>query len=80
LTAVPLFDKSNVSMSDGLSKIGGISFVIIGALFFFKYLLDLMAGPPPSTGEEILAWVVSAKLPMSLVSESLFFVGGLEAI
>lgn len=67
-------------MSDGpnaLYKTGGISFIISGILFLFKYLLDLMAGPPPSTGEEILAWVVSQELPLELVSEVLFFAGAL---
>lgn len=36
-----------------------------------------MAGPPPSNGEEILAWVASGKLPLELVSEVLFFAGTL---
>lgn len=32
-----------------------------------------MAGPPPSSGVEILTWVESGKLILSLVSEVLFF-------
>jgi hypothetical protein len=63
-------------MSDGfhgLYKIGGISFIISGILFFLAYLLGLMAGPPPSGGVEILAWRASGKLPLALTSEILFF-------
>lgn len=57
----------------GLYKFGGISFIISGILFLLKYLLDLMAGPPPSSGAEILEWTVSGKLPLALTSEVLFF-------
>ena len=32
-----------------------------------------MAGPPPSTGAEILAWIEANRLVLSLVSEFLFF-------
>ena len=59
--------------SQGLNKLGGISFVISGILFLLKYGLDLVTGPPPANGAEILAWVASGKLPLSLVSEVLFF-------
>ena len=38
----------------GIYTIGGVSFIISGILFFVKYLLDLMAGPLPSNGAEIL--------------------------
>lgn len=57
----------------GIYKFGGISFIISGILFLVKYLLDLMAGPPPSTGAEILAWTASNKLPLALTNEVLFF-------
>lgn len=57
----------------GLYKFGGMSFIISGILFLLKYLLDLMAGPPPSSGAEILEWTVSGKLPLALTSEVLFF-------
>ncbi|MEO0826004.1 MAG: hypothetical protein AAFW84_21105 [Cyanobacteria bacterium J06635_15] len=56
-----------------LFKFGGGAFVISGVLFFTGYGLDLMAGPPPSTGVEILDWVEANKLVLSLVSEVLFF-------
>jgi len=39
--------------------------------------LDILAGPPPSTGEEILTWVASQKLALSFVPEVLFFAGAL---
>jgi len=57
----------------GLYKFGGISFIISGILFLLKYLLDLTAGPPPSSGAEILEWTVSGKLPLAFTSEVLFF-------
>ncbi|MEM8805472.1 MAG: hypothetical protein AAGF01_05550 [Cyanobacteria bacterium P01_G01_bin.38] len=56
-----------------LVTFGGGAFVISGVLFFTGYGLDIMAGPPPSTGGEILAWVEANKLVLSLVSEVLFF-------
>ena len=56
-----------------LFKFGGRAFVVSGALFFTGYGLDVMAGSPPSTGAEILAWVETNRLVLSLVSEVLFF-------
>ena len=47
--------------------------MISGALFFTRYVLDVMAGPPPSTGAEIIVWVEANRLVLSLVSEVLFF-------
>src|SRR5262249_34823076 len=44
-----------------------------GALFLAYDVLEFIAGPPPSTGEEILAWVAANRLTLSLISEVLFF-------
>jgi hypothetical protein len=63
-------------MSDelkGLDKVGGVAFIVSGLLFLSRALLELMAGPPPSSGAEILARVESRKLALSFVSEVLFF-------
>ena len=57
----------------GLYKLGGASFIISGVLFLSSGILELAAGPPPSSGVEILAWVASEKLALSFVSEILFF-------
>lgn len=57
----------------GLYKFGGISFVISGLLFLLKYILDLMAGPPPSSGAEILEWTVAGELPLAITNEALIF-------
>ncbi len=57
----------------GLYKLGGVAFVISGVLFLSRGFLELKAGPPPSSGVEILAWVESGKLALSIVSELLFF-------
>jgi hypothetical protein len=50
-----------------------MAFILSGVLFLCRGLLDLVAGPPPSNGAEILAWVESGKLAIALVSEVLFF-------
>lgn len=63
-------------MSDeptGLYRLGGAAFIISGILFLSRDVLELMAGPPPSTGVQILAWVQSERLVLSFVSEVLFF-------
>ncbi len=63
-------------MSDelkGLYKFGGVAFIVSGLLFLSRALLEFMAGPPASSGVEILAWVESRKLALSFVSEVLFF-------
>ena len=57
----------------GLSRFGGAAFVMSGVLFLTQAVLDLMAGPPPSTGAEIAVWVGAHRLALSLVSEVLFF-------
>jgi len=40
-----------------LYKFGGLAFVAGGLLFLVRGILAFMAGPPPSNGTEILAWV-----------------------
>jgi hypothetical protein len=54
-------------------RFGGMAFILSGMLFVAKAGLDFAAGPPPSNGVEILAWVKSEQLALSLVSEILFF-------
>ena len=58
--------------ADGRDKLGGISFIVSGTLFLLKYLLDLISGPPPSRGAEILEWTAAEKLPLAFISEVLF--------
>ena len=57
----------------GLYKLGGAAFVVSGLLFLLRAVLDLMAGAPPSSGVEILAWIASNSLILGLDSEILFF-------
>jgi hypothetical protein len=57
----------------GLYRLGGGAFILSGILFLVRGILEIMAGPPPSSGVEILTWVESEKLVLSLVSEVLFF-------
>jgi hypothetical protein len=53
-------------------KFGGGALVASGILFVLLALLDLRAGPPPSTGAEILLWRDSHALVLSFISELLF--------
>jgi hypothetical protein len=56
-----------------LYALGGIALVASGFLFVLKSVLELMVGPPPSTGAEILAWTASHELVLALTNEALFF-------
>src|SRR5262249_13687841 len=40
-----------------------------------RLVAELVAGPPPSTGAEILAWAARARLPLAFVNEALFIAG-----
>ena len=54
-------------------KFGGGTLVASGILFVVLAFLDFRAGPPPSTGAEILLWRDSQALVLDFVSECLFF-------
>ena len=56
-----------------LFRFGGAALIVSGALFFTRYVLEAIAGPPPSTGAEIIVWVEANRFALSLVSEVLFF-------
>lgn len=57
-------------------KFGGLSFIAVGMLFLAKYVLDLLAGAPPSSGAEILAWRAAQELPLAITNEVLFVAAG----
>jgi hypothetical protein len=57
---------------DRLYRWGGISLIGSGILMLAKHLLELSAGPQPSRGVEILAWVEAGRLPLMLANEALF--------
>ncbi|MDH4285109.1 MAG: hypothetical protein OEV35_07305, partial [Gallionellaceae bacterium] len=59
--------------SGKLYRFGGAALVVSGVLFLCRDILEFLAGPPPSSGAEILAWAESGKLYLSLISEVLFF-------
>jgi len=61
--------------SGRLFKVGGISLVLSGVLFLIKIVAELVAGPPPTTGAEILAWAARGRIPLAIVSEALFIAG-----
>ena len=52
-----------------LSKLGGIAFIANGSLFLAKSVLELLAGPPPSNGADILVWIASQKPFLMATSE-----------
>ena len=56
-----------------MRKVGGVAFIAGGTLFLLQGVLDLIAGPPPSSGAEILAWSAAHPLAIALTSEVLFF-------
>jgi hypothetical protein len=58
---------------DRLYKLGGLSFIASGGLFLTKSALELITGPPPSDGAEILAWVAKHKVVLAVTNEVLFF-------
>lgn len=61
---------------DRLYELGGVSFMISGALFVAASGLGLLIGSPPSSGTEILVWIASRRLPLAFVPEILFFATG----
>ncbi len=63
----------NVPGSKGLIKLGGISFIVSGMLFFATYIFILLAGPNPTNGSDIIAWASSNKLMLALSDETLIF-------
>jgi hypothetical protein len=61
------------SEPNGLYRLGGLSLIGSGILFLARYLLEVIAGPPPSSGAEIVAWAAAGRVPLAWVSEVLFF-------
>ncbi|WP_437757200.1 hypothetical protein [Sorangium sp. So ce1389] len=57
----------------GSYRLGGAAFIASGLLFLLRGFLDLIAGPPPSSGAEILAWTSSQAPLLAIANEALFF-------
>ena len=55
-----------------LYQFGGVGFVGSGLFLLLRTVLDVMAGPPPSNGADILAWSAAHRLPLAFQSEILF--------
>jgi len=65
-------------MSDGrrgLYRLGGAALIASGGLFLVRHFFEATAGPPPSDGVAILAWVASGKFALEMSVEVLFFAG-----
>ena len=60
-------------MHERLYKLGGVSFVLSGALLLAKNVLELLAGLPPPGGPELVTWVVSRRALFAGAVEVFFF-------
>lgn len=60
-------------MHAGVTKFGAIALLAGGVLWLGKSVLELVAGAPPSTGSDILAWRDAQELPLALTNEVEFF-------
>jgi len=56
----------------GTYRMGGLSFIASGAVFFARHLFDVAAGPPPSSGAAILEWVAASRGSLMMANEALF--------
>jgi len=56
-----------------LYALGGWALIGSGLLFSSRAFLEFLAGPPPTSGAEIIAWVRSHTWVLSLANEALFF-------
>jgi hypothetical protein len=59
-----------------MSKLGTGSFAASAAFFLAKAILDLVIGPLPSSGAEILAWAASHQVLLAAANEA-FFLGAM---
>lgn len=57
----------------GIDRLGGVSFMASGLLFFLICLLERVTGPPPSDGTAILAWAAAGSGALAWSVELLFF-------
>lgn len=57
----------------GLSKAGGAGLIAFAVLYLARELLDFMAGPPPATGADLLAWLTAHEWILASQAEILFF-------
>jgi hypothetical protein len=61
------------AQDSGLYKLGGVGLVAFGLLSLLSGIIDLAAGPPPSSGTDIVAWVGRHERMLAFPSELLFF-------
>lgn len=65
--------SSDPAGATGLYRVGGLSLIASGLLFFAVYSFQLVAGEPPSSGERIIAWAHSNEFSLMMTNELLFF-------
>jgi hypothetical protein len=71
---VPALGSLSIPAQDrGLYQLGGVGLVAFGLLFLLSGVIDLAAGPPPSSGTGILAWISAHERLLAFPSELLFF-------
>lgn len=64
---------SITAQDSGLYKLGGVGLVAFGLLSLVSGVIDLAAGPPPSSGTDIVAWIGAHERLLAFPSELLFF-------
>ncbi|EMS72727.1 hypothetical protein [Ruminiclostridium cellobioparum] len=57
----------------GIIKVGGISLIISGVLFFVQYLFLLPLPAPPSVDAELMAWLADWRFNIAMADEVFFF-------
>lgn len=55
------------------NTLAGVTLIASALLFLLRAFLDFWAGPPPSTGNGILAWSTSNRIILSFANEAFFF-------
>jgi hypothetical protein len=71
---VPPPESLSITAQDsGLYKLGGVGLVAFGLLSFLSGVIDFAAGPPTSSGTDIVAWIGTHERLLAFPSELLFF-------
>jgi len=61
------------AQDSSLYKLGGVGLIAYGFLYLLSGVMGLAAGPPPSSGTDILAWIGMHGRLLAFPSELLFF-------
>ncbi|WP_027630490.1 hypothetical protein [Ruminiclostridium cellobioparum] len=62
-----------MKQNNGIIKVGGISLIISGILFFVQYLFILPLPAPPPVDAELMAWLADWRFNIAMADEVFFF-------